>query len=368
MIDTEKNINIKQPIKMIDFNPKTFVNDNLMIMVNYINKLAQTNYTIIDELPESLYLTLNEKGNLVVRQEQDLVVNYDRFYGCKPHIDKRLRIRHENETNEDWAKRILQSYCRWLLPYYQAQANANVPKQISVKQFCHIQLFTDVSYIDWVMQRLDELDNIDIDNLIIDHNMDYALSSFITKISQYKEITHSTLRNIISAAVITADIEAEANEETKSPMLWITFLKILIDIINGKDGLPKITYNDSYYDYTINFTGLIKRCQQLGLTITKLPLEALISYTDAHDNKSQSMPTPITITIRDINDIKYPEFCNDKVAIQYLDNEDNHLSIDLNGFRTEIEALLAHPDDYGDNHYYLSNSKRCILQKVLQCY
>lgn len=363
MINTEQDVNIKQPLKMINFNPQTFVKNNLVIMTNYINELEQTKYTLVDELPDNLFLSLDEKGKLIAGHNKE----YQKpVYGYKSYIDKRLRTRHENEANDAWANRILNNYCKWLIPYYQTQANASIPKRINTKRFCQMQLFTNDSYINWVMQRLDELDyDVDIDTLIFDRDPDYVLRSFITKISQFKTIKHDLLRDIISEVGVKADLDEEFHEDIKSPMLWKTFLKILIDILNGEDGVPRIIYHRT--NVYMDFLGLIKRCQQVGFSITRLPLEALSSYAKAYHANQRLITIPITI--RDTNDIEYSELTfNDEIILPYLDAAHDHLTINLNGFRGEIEALLAHPDNYGNNHYYLDDSLSLILQKVLQYY
>lgn len=363
MINTEQNVNIKQPLKMIDFNPQTFVKDNLVIMTNYIIELEQTKYIPVDELPDNLFLSLDEKGKLIAGHNKE----YQKpVYGYKSYIDKRLRTRHKNETDSAWAKRILNNYCKWLIPYYQTQANASVPECISTKRFCQMQLFTNDSYVNWIMQRLDELDDgMDIDTTILHRDADYALRSFITTISQFKTIKHDLLKDIINDVGIIASVDEEMHADIKSPMLWKTFLKILIDILNGEDGVPQIIYHR--INLRIDFLGLIKRCQQVGFSITRLPLEALSSYGEAYHANQRLITIPITI--RDTNDIEYSELTfKDEIILPYLDAAHDHLTINLNGFRSEIEALLAHPDNYGNNHYYLHDSLSLILQKVLQYY
>ena len=254
MIDTQENTNIKQPIKMIDFNPNTFVNDNLMIMVNHINKLKHIQGKAINVLSENTFLALNNKGRLIIGYKS--ILSKRDPYGLKPYINKCLRIRHDNETNHAWAQRILQSYCKWLQPYYQTQANAKIPKTIDLDGIFTMQLFTDISYIDWVMQRLDELKSIeDLCTVILTdpNNINYTLQSFIANIRQFKTISQNLLADIISEIGIS--IKVTPDENIKSSALWTIFLQILIDIANGKDGLPKLICDT---DVKINIEDLTK--------------------------------------------------------------------------------------------------------------
>lgn len=254
MIDTQENTDIKQPIKMIDFNPNTFVNDNLMIMVNHINKLKRIQGKAINVLSENTFLALNNKGRLIIGYKS--ILSKRDPYGLKPYINECLRIRHDNETNHAWAQRILQGYCKWLQPYYQTQANAKIPKTIDLDGIFTMQLFTDISYIDWVMQRLDELKSIENLCTVIltdPNNINYTLQSFIANIRQFKTISQNLLADIISEIGIS--IKVTPDENIRSSALWTIFLQILIDIANGKDGLPKLICDT---DVKINIEDLTK--------------------------------------------------------------------------------------------------------------
>lgn len=254
MIDTQKNTNIKRPIKMIDFDPKVFVNDNLMIMVNHISELEHTTDKTINVLSEDTFLALNNKSRLIIGYKS--ILSKRDPYGLKPYIDKCLRIRHDNETNHAWAQRILQDYCKWLQPYYQTQANAKIPKTIDLDGIFTMQLFTDISYIDWVMQRLDELKSIeDLCTVILTdpNNINYTLQSFIANIRQFKIISQNLLAGIISEIGIS--IKVTPDENIRSSALWTIFLQILIDIANGKDGFPKLICDT---DVKINIRDLTK--------------------------------------------------------------------------------------------------------------
>lgn len=352
MIDTEQVNNIKQPLQLINVDFKHFVKNNQPIMQNYIDSLEHTRHKIIKFLPKELNLSLDEDGYLALSLSESS--ENKKRYGIKKSVQQIYR--RGNETNADWAKRVMINYRNWLRPYYKQQANLTSIDELEPIS-SETALFTNHSYINWLISQMNDISGYEINSNFTYDQHEYLLKSFIANYNQFKTIHRSLLHMIIEY-----NLNDDRHKFEQDPVYWTIFVQKLLDILNNKNNAPKVvitTFEDEYD--IINYAKLLKACQKLHINVNELPIEALFELCSAE--KVDSKLTLIKFKVRDLNDIKAVTnlFRLPDNLIQ-TNIKDLDVSINSNGYGQAIKKYLTKLSHLKADKYYQCK----ILQTILQ--
>lgn len=354
MIDTEQVNNIKQPLQLINVDFKHFVKNNQPIMQKYIDSLEQPGQGVNRFLPKELSLGLDEDGYLVLSLSKS--TENKKRYGIKKSVQQIYR--RGNETNADWAKRVMINYRNWLRPIYKEQQNIVYDNHRLRYATCRkIILFTNRSYANWIINHIDEISGFDIENDFIYDQHEYLLESFIANYNQYKTIHQCLLRKITEYHL---DNERKFKQH---PAYYATFVQELLDILNNKNNAPQLIFtrlNDEHGN--IDYDQLLTACQKLNVSVNELPIEALVTLFSKENVDSKLKQ--IKFTVRDLNDIKVAINAYNPENYHRLQKniKDLHITINLNGYKQAIHQYINKLVD--QNRYDRSEALKAIFQLI----
>lgn len=263
-------------------------------MQKYIDSLEHPEQGVNRFLPKELSLGLDEDGYLVLSLSKS--TENQKRYGIKKSVQQIYR--RGDETNADWAKRVIINYRNWLRPIYKKQQNIVYDNHRLHYAICRkIILFTNRSYANWIINNIDGISGFDIENDFIYDQHEYLLESFIANYNQYKTIHQCLLRKIIEYHL---DNEHKFKQH---PAYYAIFVQKLLDILNNKSNALQLiftTHGDKHGN--IDYDHLLATCQKLNVSVNELPIEALVTLFSKE--KVNPKLKQIKFTVRDLNDIK----------------------------------------------------------------